>query len=120
MHRIAFIFIGCALLAACASPERQRPLQFGVGYLVAEDYASAKAHFEKLHETHPRDPYIALNLGVALEKLGETDRAAEMYRIAIEEGEHTPVHLTVTDGNQARQTTSVAMLARRNLERLDG
>lgn len=121
MLRIIVVLTGCWLLAACvAPPEKRDPLQFGFGLLLAEDYERARTHFESLHAEHPRDPYIALGLGVALDELGDRERAAEMYRIAVEEGAHSPVHQVVAHGKLSQRTTSAATLARKNLEALDG
>lgn len=108
------------LVAACATPESAQPVQYGLGLLAAEDYAAAKAHFSALRKKYPADPYVALNLGVALQQLGENEQAAEMYRVAIEAGENAPVHLTVNNGDRGRRFTNAAELARENLAGLKG
>jgi|HubBroStandDraft_1064217.scaffolds.fasta_scaffold00087_35 Tfp pilus assembly protein PilF len=87
----------------------------GVEAIAAHDFAAAERHLAAAAQLAPDDPYVALNLGVAYQNLGELEKARAAYRHAVEIGEGVkPVR--VTDPHYAGRT--VADLARDNLASL--
>ena len=104
-------------LTGCANGPSSE-LKQGWELMVAEDYAAAREHYENLLKEHPDNPYALLNLGVAYQRLGDFDNARPNYEAAIEHGSNAQVtRVAETDGVQPRSTT-IADLARQNLETL--
>ena len=109
-----FLVTGCTGLGSGASPGLKR----GWELMVAEDYAGAVQHYEKMLEDYPDNPYALLNLGVAYQRLGEFDRARPNYQAAIEHGKSANVTRVAEKSGVKTQTTTVADLARVNLATL--
>ncbi len=102
-------------LASCAgAPQRDD----GWSKIVAGDYTGARDWYEAVLARNPDDAYAHLNLGVALEKLGDREGAARHYRAAIAKGRRAEVAEVAEDGTVKRQRATVAQLAERNLAEL--
>jgi Flp pilus assembly protein TadD len=107
------------VLAGCADdhPEDALKLAYrqGVEAIQAQDFADAARYLGEASRLAPDDPFVALNLGVAYQNLGELDKARAAYQHAADTGEKVkPVR--VTDPRYAGR--SVADLARDNLASL--
>jgi Flp pilus assembly protein TadD len=111
--------VALQILAACGGPsdEETAKLAYRQGFeaLQARDFAAAERYLDQAAALTPDDPYVALDLGVAAQNLGELDKARAAYGHAIELGERTkPARAT-----DPRYTgRSVAQLARDNLAAL--
>jgi hypothetical protein len=118
-------------LAACTSSgvsEADRQESVGLNAFASCDFAAAETVFADLTAAHPLNPYYHLNLGAARHKLGETDVAVDSYMKAIELGESAPIAMKIeSDSCSAAEpaanmdmtvTTTVANMARDNLERM--
>lgn len=86
--------------------------------MLAKDYPAARAHYESMLEEYPENPYAHLNLGVAYQRLGETGPARRHYEAAVEYGGSAEVSRVAEEEGAAPRTTTVAELARQNLESL--
>ena len=104
-------------LSACASSQ---PRDRGWEMIVAQDYAGARAYYEEVLRKNPDDPYAHLNLGVALEKLGDKEGAERHYREALRLGGDARIAETAEEGQVQSRKTTVAELAEENLRRLAG
>jgi Tfp pilus assembly protein PilF len=93
-------------------------LQTGWELLVARDYVTARDHYEAMLVDYPRNPYAHLNLGVTYNELGETELARRHYEAAAVEGEDAEIAEVVEDGEIEQLATTVADVARANLEDL--
>ncbi len=118
-------------LAACTSPmvtEESRQESAALNAFAACDFRAAETGFAELAAANPTNPYYHLNLGAARHKLGDKDKAIDSYMKAIELGESAPIAMKIeSDGCNAAApsasmdqtvTTTVANMARENLERL--
>ncbi|MEM1385204.1 MAG: tetratricopeptide repeat protein [Pseudomonadota bacterium] len=114
--RLVGVFLAAALLSACVKPQSE--LDQGFVMLAERDYQAASAHFSAMHAAAPTDPYVNLNLGVALAELGLTDEAAKHYRTAIATGREAQVLTVLVEGQQEQRLTTVKKLASVNLEKL--
>lgn len=92
----------------------------GWSMIVAEDFSSAREHYQSLLADDPNNPYVNLNLGVAHEELGDTATAANHYRIAIANGEKAEINEVARDGDVGDRLTTVKIVATENLARLGG
>lgn len=108
------------LIAACASSGPNAELKEGWELMVARDYPAARDHFEAMLAGYPDNPYVHLNLGVAYHELGQTDLARRHYELAIAEGGTAEISTVSRQGNVEDQPSTVADLARTNLDRLGG
>ena len=88
--------------------------------IVAQDYASARAHYENVLADDPNDPYANLNIGVAYEELGDNAMAAKHYQLAVANGAEAPIMQVAQDGNTAGRNTTVKQVAQENLARIGG
>ena len=114
MRRLAIAgTLALGLLAGCTSPTPRA--DDGWAMLVAQDYAGARAYYEQAVAANPDDPYVHLNLGVAYEKLGDKERAAQHYRVALANGQEAEITEVAEDGRVAARRTTVARLAEENL-----
>lgn len=101
------------LLAGCTG--QGEALEDGWSMITAEDYASARAHYQSMLAEDPNNPYVNLNLGVAYEELGDNQMAAKHYQVAIANGTDTPIEEVAQDGNTAPRLTTVSKVAQENL-----
>jgi Flp pilus assembly protein TadD len=104
------------LLAGCA--ERSTALDDGWKLIKAEDYAAARAQYQSILAENPNDPYANLNLGVALEELGDNATAAKHYQVAIANGKDAQILEVAQDGKIASRSTTVSKVAEENLASL--
>jgi len=104
------------LLSGCAS--QNTSLDDGWKLIKAEDYASARAHYQTVLADNPNNPYANLNLGVALEELGDKAMAAKHYQAAIANGKDAQILEVAQDGNVAGRLTTVSKVAEENLASL--
>jgi Flp pilus assembly protein TadD len=117
----AVAVIAAMLLAGCSDdkpdPAEALKLAYRQGFeaMQAHDFAKAKQHLGEAAQLAPDDPYVALNLGVAYQNLGELDKARAAYLQAVKIGEGVKP-ARVTDPHYAGRT--VAELARDNLASL--
>ncbi len=72
MRRLAVVgaMMSWLLLSGCTG--QSEALDDGWSMIVAEEYASARAHYQSMLAEDPNNPYVNLNLGVAFEELGDT------------------------------------------------
>ncbi len=101
------------LLAGCAG--QSEALDDGWSMITAEDYASARAHYQSMLAEEPNNPYANLNLGVAYEEGGDNEMAAKHYQIAVANGKEALIQEVAQDGNVAPRETTVAKVAQENL-----
>ena len=95
-------------------------LSAGIEAFKAGDYAAAEAAFQQVLESDPRDPYANLNMGVLKAVQGDKAAALAFYRAAAENGENSPiVEVRNASGQSVSGDTTVAAVARGNIERLD-
>ena len=64
----------------------QRLNREGVDHVLKHRYEKAEALFYKAYLYDPSDPFTLNNLGYVSELQGQVDRAAEYYRLAVEQG----------------------------------
>ena len=115
---VAFgVTIVALVLAGCASGP-STDLAEGWELMLAEDYATARDHYEAMLVEYPENPYAHLNLGVAYQRLGETGPARRHYEAAVEHGGSAEVTRVAEEEGTAPRTTTVAELARQNLQSL--
>jgi len=88
--------------------------------IAAQDYASARAHYQSMLAEDPNNPYANLNLGVAFEESGDNEMAAKHYQVAVANGAEAEIQEVVQDGNVAPRATTVAKIAQENLACLGG
>jgi Flp pilus assembly protein TadD len=101
------------LLPGCAS--QSTTLDEGWKLIKAEDYASARAHYQSALAENPDNPYANLNLGVALEELGDKEMAAKHYQVAVANGKDARILVVAQDGSVAKRATTVSKVAEENL-----
>ena len=83
--------------------------------IAAQDYTSARAHYQSMLAEDPNNPYVNLNLGVAFEEIGDNEMAAKHYQVAVANGAEAEIQEVVQDGNVAPRATTVAKIAQENL-----
>ena len=118
-----------ALLGACADTSsggnqkaaaEASSLSKGIDAFKAGQYAEAEANFQQALASDPNDPYANLNMGVLKALQGDDDAALAFYRAAAENGENSPLVQAVNaNGRVVDAETTVAAVARGNIERLD-
>jgi len=101
------------LLSGCSG--QGDDLDNGWNMIAAQDYSSARAHYQSMLAENPNDPYTNLNLGVAYEELGDKQLAAKHYQVAIANGKDAEIQEVAQDGKTAARSTTVAKLAQENL-----
>jgi tetratricopeptide (TPR) repeat protein len=107
------------LLSGCTRQSgRTEALDEGWSMLVAEDYASAQAHYQSMLAEDPNNAVANLNLGVAYEELGDNAKAAKHYQIAIANGKFVAIREVVEDGKAKPRQSTVAKIAVENLTNL--
>lgn len=108
------------LLVGCAPSGPDAELMEGWELMVAKDYPAAKDHYEAMLVEYPGNPYAHLNLGVAYHHLGELDPARQHYQAAVAEGGTAEISMVSEEGDIASRPSTVADVARANLERIGG
>ena len=83
--------------------------------IAAQEYASARAHYQSMLAEDPNNPYVNLNLGVAFEESGDNETAAKHYQVAVAHGAEANIHEVAQDCNVAPRATPVAEIAQANL-----
>jgi tetratricopeptide (TPR) repeat protein len=101
------------LLSGCTG--QSEAMDDGWSMIVAEDYASARGHYQSMLAEDPNNPYVNLNLGIAYENLGDTEMAAKHYQVALAKGKDAGVGKVARDGDIATRETTVAKVAQENL-----
>jgi tetratricopeptide (TPR) repeat protein len=104
------------LLSGCAG--QSTSLDDGWKLIEAKDYAAARAQYQSILVENPSNPYANLNLGVALEELGDNASAAKHYQVAIANGKDAEIVKVAQDGNVADRSTTVSKVAEENLASL--
>ena len=112
-HAVLGALVAGMLVAGCTGQGKEA--DDGWSMMVAEDYAGARAHYESLLASDPNNPYVNLNLGVAYEELGDKERAAKHYQVALANGKDAGVSEVAEDGSVAGRRTTVAKVAEENL-----
>ena len=115
MLRLAVVsaLVAGLLLSGCT--RQTEALDTGWTMITAEDYASARAHYQSMLAEDPNNPYANLNLGVAYEETGDNEMAAKHYQVAIANGKNAQIQEVAQDGNVAPRSTTVAKIAQENL-----
>ncbi len=104
------------LLSGCSG--QGEGLDDGWSMITAEDFASARGHYQSMLAEDPNNPYANLNLGVAYEELGDNEMAAKHYQVAIASGKDAEIQEVSQDGKVAARSTTVAKVAQENLASL--
>ena len=113
MFRLAVVsaMVAGLLLSGCTRQYGQtEALDDGWSMLVAEDYASAQAHYQSMLAEDPNNAVANLNLGVAYEELGDNAKAAKHYQIAIANGKDALLQAVAHEGSVAPRSTTVAIV----------
>ncbi len=115
MLRLAVVsaMVAGLLLSGCS--RQTEALDDGWSMIAAQDYASARAHYQGMLAEDPNNPYANLNLGVAFEETGDNEMAAKHYQVAIANGKNARIQEVAQDGNVAPRSTTVAKIAQENL-----
>ena len=118
MRKLAVVgaMVAGLLLSGCVG--QSEALDDGWSMIVAEDYASAQAHYQSMLAENPNNPYANLNLGVAYEETGDNEMAAKHYQVAVANGTDAEIQEVAQDGNAAPRATTVAKVAQENLASL--
>ncbi len=118
MRRLAVVgaMMAGLLLSGCTG--QGKALDDGWSMIVAEEYASARAHYQSMLAEDPNNPYVNLNLGVAYEETGDNEMAAKHYQVAVANGKEALIQEVAQDGNVAPRETTVAKVAQENLASL--
>ena len=118
MRKLAVVgaMVAGLLLAGCSV--QGKALDDGWSMITAEDYASARAHYQSMLAEDPNNPYANLNLGVAYEEGDDNEMAAKHYQIAVANGKEALIQEVAQDGNVAPRETTVAKVAQENLASL--
>ena len=106
------------LLSGCSG--QGEDLDNGWKMITAQDFSSARAHYQSLLAENPNNPYANLNLGVAYEELGDKQMAAKHYQVAVANGKDAEIQEVSQDGNTAMRATTVSKIAQENLAGLNG
>ena len=106
------------IFSGCAPSGPHADLKEGWELMVAKDYDAARDHYEAMLAEYPGNPYAHLNLGVAYHQLGNPDLAREHYEVAIAEGGNAEISMISEEGNVGSRPTTVAEIARTNLDAL--
>jgi len=114
---VGAVFTGL-ILSGCSG--QNDDLDNGWNLITAQDYSSARAHYQSMLAEDPNNPYANLNLGVAYEELGDNEMAAKHYQVAIANGKESEIQEVAQDGNTAHRSTTVAKVAQENLAELGG
>ena len=119
MRRLAVVgaMMAGLLLSGCAIGQGEG-LDDGWSMITAEDFASARAHYQSLLAEDPNNPYVNLNLGVSYEETGDNEMAAKHYQVAVANGKDALIQEVAQDGNIAPRETTVAKVAQENLASL--
>ena len=115
MRRFAVVSAMVAGLVLAGCTGQSKALDDGWSMIVAEDYASAQAHYQSMLAENPNNPYANLNLGVAYEETGDNGMAAKHYQVAVANGKNARIQQVSQDGNVAPRRTTVAQIAEENL-----
>ena len=115
MRRLAVVgaMMAGLLLSGCSG--QGDALDDGWKMIAAQEYSSARAHYQSMLAEDPNNPYVNLNLGVAFEELGDTEAAAKHYQVAIANGKDSEIQEVAQDGNAAPRSTTVSKVAQENL-----
>lgn len=106
------------LFSGCAPTGADAELKQGWELMVVKDYSAARDHYEAMLAEYPDNPYANLNLAVAYHHLGESEDARRHYEIAIAEGRNAEISMVSEEGLASSRATTVADVARSNLETL--
>ena len=106
------------LLSGCSG--QGEALDNGWKMIAAQDFSSARAHYQSMLAENPNNPYANLNLGVAYEELGDNQLAAKHYQVAIANGKDAEIQEVAQDGKSAPRSATVAKIAQENLAGLGG
>ncbi|HVJ54560.1 MAG TPA: tetratricopeptide repeat protein [Aliidongia sp.] len=121
MRTLAVLAVLCLGMAGCSDSAADQAAAGRAAYrqgfdaLDAQDYAKAENYLTEAQRLLPDDPYVALDLGVTYQSLGEKDKARAAYERVLEIGKGVqPVR--VTDPHAAGK--SLADIAAANIESL--
>jgi Flp pilus assembly protein TadD len=116
--KLSIIFL-CLAIAGCADTEQQAAgriaYRHGFEALDARDYVKAEQYLSDAERLLPDDPYVALDLGVVCQALGQPDRARAAYQKVQTIGKGV-IPTRVTDPRAAGK--SLADIATDNLARM--
>ncbi len=118
MRRLAIFgaMMAGVVLSGCSGQDEA--LDNGWSMITAQDYGSARAHYQSMLAGDPNNPYVNLNLGVAFEESGDTEAAAKHYQVAVANGKEAVIEEVAQDGKDAPRETTVAKVAQENLASL--
>jgi Tfp pilus assembly protein PilF len=119
MRKLPLLIMLCLGVAGCAGAERADQqaagrLAYRQGFeaLDAADFAKAEQYLSEAQKLLPDDPYVALDLGVTYQSMGQLDKARAAYERVQEIGKGV-IPVRVTDPRAAGK--SLAEIATDNL-----
>lgn len=122
MRSVVMTLLGATmLLGACAATEvEQSELSLGLEAIKEGRLPAAEQHFNTILAENPNDAFANLNLGLVKATTGRREEAIGHYQLAVSNGEDIVVQSLVRPGEAQTEniTTTVANVARRNLEKL--
>lgn len=110
--------------AICAQPAQIASLSASValatGYFALQDANTncAEAALNQARRLDPKNPYVALNLGVVYQKTGRAAQARAAYQEVIDLDRGTVSDPAVAASNPASVNSTPGLIARRNLTNL--
>jgi len=118
MRRLAVLGAMMAGLVLAGCSTQGGALDDGWSMITAEDFTSARAHYQSLLAEDPNDPYVNLNLGVSYEETGDNEMATKHYQVAVANGKDALIQEVAQDGSVAPRESTVAKVAQENLASL--
>lgn len=120
MRLVTMALIGAGMvLGACAAEPPESDLSKGLAAIKENRLSDAELAFNNILAQDPNDAFANLNLGLVKAETGRREEAIGHYQLAVANGEGIVVQSIVrTSGATENVTSTVADVARRNLENL--
>ena len=115
MRRLAVVgaMIAGLLVSGCST--QGGALDEGWSSGAGQESASARGHDPSRLAEDPKQRYVNLDVGVAVEESGDNEMAAKHDQGAVANGAEANIHEVAQDGNVAPRATTVAKIAQENL-----
>jgi len=125
MRKLLMATIGAVMVLGACAPQQaamptreQRALNAGLAAYKAGRMAEAERQFGIILAVKPNDPFANLNIGAVMAQTDRTNAAISHYKKAVASGEGVPVGSVLVVGKVTDVDSTVADVARRNIERL--